>query len=132
MEFDHTDGVQLVEVSVCDAVWSTWRRYCDAVGVTMGRGNAGLVDHELGTVFSKDRDDRAVLGAELERKFVARTKDLDARERRLDERDQSLRASERRLRARTNPLEPSVGVKVGRNEPCPWGSGFKHKRCRGR
>ena len=37
-EFDHTDGVQLVKVSVCDAVWSTWRRYCNAVGGHDGTG----------------------------------------------------------------------------------------------
>ena len=37
-ELDHTEGVQLVKVPVSDAVWSTWRRYCDAIGVTMGQG----------------------------------------------------------------------------------------------
>ncbi len=32
-----------------------------------------------------------------------------------------------------NPLEPvTVEKKVGRNEPCPCGSGKKHKKCCGR
>ena len=30
-EFDDSGGVQLVKVPVSDAVWSTWKRYCDAV-----------------------------------------------------------------------------------------------------
>jgi preprotein translocase subunit SecA len=64
---------------------------------------------------------------------VDRAEKLEARERRLAERERSLRASERRLRARTTPLGSSVdqNVKVGRNEPCPCGSGFKYKRCHG-
>jgi hypothetical protein len=37
-ELGHTEGVQLVKVPVSDAVWSTWRRYCEAVGVRRGGG----------------------------------------------------------------------------------------------
>jgi hypothetical protein len=42
-----------------------------------------------------------------------------------------LRASERRMRARATPFALSAHVKVGRNELCPCGSGFKYKRCHG-
>jgi len=52
-EFDHADGVQLVKVPLSDAVWSTWRRYCDIVGVTMGQGIGGLIAHELVTVVGR-------------------------------------------------------------------------------
>ena len=46
-EMDHTEGVQLMNVAVSDAVWSTWRRYCEASGVSMGRGLAMLLFGEF-------------------------------------------------------------------------------------
>ena len=64
-EMDHADGVQLVKVPVSDAVWSTWRRYCDAVGISMGRGLAVLLHHELASVVDEDLD---VLGQRLEQR----------------------------------------------------------------
>ncbi|MGB5566413.1 MAG: hypothetical protein WBN93_08785, partial [Acidimicrobiia bacterium] len=42
-ELAHTGGVQALKVPVSDAVWSTWRRYCEAIGVSMGEGVAGLI-----------------------------------------------------------------------------------------
>jgi hypothetical protein len=34
---DHEESWQMVRVPVSDAMWSTWRRYCGALGVSMGR-----------------------------------------------------------------------------------------------
>jgi len=134
--FDRAEGVQLVKVPVSDAVWSTWRRYCDVVGVTMGQGVAGLVVHELGTVLGRDGDDGSVFGAEMERRLAARIKGHDVRERRLNDRERSLsafqqrlRTEERRIRAARSPLDSAS--KVGRNERCPCGSGLKYKYCHG-
>ena len=83
-ELAHTPGVQVVKVPVSDAVWSTWRRYCDAIGLTMGEGVAGLVAHELETVAGDDAHhtfaEHAVPHAE------ERTARLDAREGELDAR----------------------------------------------
>jgi hypothetical protein len=121
----------MVRVPVSEAMWSTWRRYCQALGVSMGRAVAGLVVHELGAVTDPDAGGGTVYAAEMQRWFVTRAEGLDARERRLDTRERTLRASERRLRARATPLGSPVAVKVGRNEPCPCGSGFKYKRCHG-
>ena len=126
------EAYRMVRVPVSAATWSTWRRYCAAVGMSMGRGIAGLIAHELGTVAVQDTDGGAVFAVELQRQLVERSEDLDARASRLDERERSLRASERRLRARTTPFVSSARVKVGRNEPCPCGSGFKYKHCHGR
>jgi hypothetical protein len=128
---DHNERSQMVRVPVSEAVWSMWRRYCKAKGVAMGRGVAGLIAHELGTVEGSTTGGGAVFAGELQRRLVARAEDLDVRERRLDEREASVRASERRLRARATPFASSARVKVGRNEPCPCGSGFKYKRCHG-
>ena len=91
----------------------------------------GLIVHELGTVEGSTTGGGLVFAGELQRRLVARAEDLDVRERRLDERERSLRASERRLRARATPFALSARAKVGRNEPCPCGSGFKYKRCHG-
>ncbi|MCJ7779611.1 MAG: SEC-C domain-containing protein [Acidimicrobiia bacterium] len=99
--------------------------------MTMGEGVAGLIDHEIGTLVSEDENHGAVFAPELERQLVARSEALDVRERRLDEREQSLRESERLLQARTRPLELPSKSSVGRNDPCPCGSGYKYKRCHG-
>ena len=40
----------MVKVPVSEAVWSSWRRYCDVLDVTMGQAVAGLISHELATV----------------------------------------------------------------------------------
>jgi hypothetical protein len=128
---DHSEHSQMVRVPVSEVVWSTWRRYCKALGVAMGRGVAGLIANELGTVEGSTTGGGAAFIEGLQRRLVARAENLDVRERRLDDRERSLRASERRLRARAIPLALSAHVKVGRNEPCPCGSGFKYKRCHG-
>lgn len=129
----HDEGYQMVRVPVSEAMWSAWRRYCAALGVSMGRGITALIAHELGATIGLDPDDGSAFAAKLQRQLVDRAEKLEARERRLAERERSLRASERRLRARTTPLGPSVdlNVKVAWNEPCPCGSGFKYKRCHG-
>lgn len=130
-EFGHTVVTQTVKVPLSDAMWSVWRRYCEAVGLTMGEGVAGLIDRELGTLVSEDENHGPVFAPELERQLVARSEALDIREHRLNEKERSLRASERLLRARTRPVELSGRSSFGRNEPCPCGSGLKFKRCHG-
>ena len=130
-ELGHTVATQTVKVPVSDAMWSTWRRYCTAIGLTMGEGIAGLIDYELEELVSENEPRESVFAAEVEHRLVARSEALDIRERRLDEREHSLRASERLLRARTRPLELPSRSSVGRNDPCPCGSGYKYKRCHG-
>jgi uncharacterized protein YchJ len=136
-ELDHAGGVQLAKIPLSDAVWSTWRRYCDAGQVTMGQGIAGLVVHELGTVVGRDGDEGSVFGVEFERRLAAHAEDLDTRERSLNERDRLLRASEQRFRTEeqrlleTKRFPLTSAPKVGRNDRCPCGSGLKYKHCHG-
>lgn len=130
-ELDHGEGVQLVKVPLSEAVWSTWRRYCQAAGLTMGAGIAGLITHELGALVDSSDRPGAAFGDELQRQLLARSEALDDRERRLDEREESLKSLERLLRARTRPLELPGTASIGRNDPCPCGSGLKYKRCHG-
>ena len=130
-ELGHSVATQTVKVPLSDAAWSTWRRYCQAIGLTMGEGIAGLIDQELGALVNDDGHHGVVFAADLQRRLVARSEALEIRERHLDEREQSLRASEGLLRARTRPLEIPSNSSVGRNDPCPCGSGYKYKRCHG-
>jgi len=37
-EVDHGEGLQMVKIPLSDAAWSTWHRYCDVLGLTMGTG----------------------------------------------------------------------------------------------
>ncbi len=121
---------RMVRLAVSDAVWSTWRRYCEALGVSMGRGIVDLIANELGTVVDEDLDGAAVFAAALQRRLLERSEALDARERRLSEWEQRLKAAQRRVRAIVRPHDSAAqSAKVGRNEPCPCGSGFKFKRC---
>jgi len=41
---------RMVRIPVTPAMWSTWRRYCDTVGVSMGRAIIMLIGLELRTV----------------------------------------------------------------------------------
>jgi uncharacterized protein YecA (UPF0149 family) len=67
------------------------------------------------------------------------TSRLDVRERELDDRESRLRRAEDLLREReawlrqrSTPISGAVTeARVGRNEPCPCGSGVKYKRCHG-
>lgn len=135
VELDHSGGMQAVKVPVSDAVWSTWRRYCEALGLTMGQAIAALIGHELATVV--DEAPESVF--DLESALEDRAERLDVRERELKERENQLRKTddllrelEARLRQRSAAISGAVtDVRVGRNEVCPCGSGVKYKRCHG-
>lgn len=79
-ELDHTDGVQMVKVPVSNAVWSTWRRYCEAMGLSMGEGVAGLITHELQTATGAREGSWTSLADRAERFAEKRVEQLDARE----------------------------------------------------
>jgi hypothetical protein len=98
-ELAHTGGVQAVKVPVSDAVWSTWRRYCAAVGLSMGEGVAGLIAHELETVVGAGGDAGGVFADRVARRAEERASRLDARERELDARAERLRIKEVHLAA---------------------------------
>jgi len=135
---DHEQASQPVKVPISEATWSTWRRYCDAIGIPMGHAIAALVEHELRSVV-EDVDDRPTFLADLERAIAERRHELDTRERSLDTRERSLDIREQWLSARKGVVRGDPGLRpasarptnVGRNDPCRCGSGVKHKRCHG-
>ena len=138
-ELAHTTGVQAVKVPVSDAVWSTWRRYCEAIGLSMGEGVAGLIAHELETVVGHEDGARDVFAERAARQVEERASQLDAREQKLDSRAERLQTKEAHLTAweqrirtqRTSGAPARAVTKVGRNERCPCGSGLKCKHCHG-
>ena len=134
-ELDHSGGVQMVKVPVCDALWSTWRRYCDAMGVSMGAGIAKLMVGELETVVDAEGTTAAQLADQIAEQAQERSLQLDARQRGLEAQAEGLRRKEERLRTWERTLrtpqavETRDNVKVGRNERCPCRSGLKFKHC---
>lgn len=148
-ELGYATATQAVKVPLSDAGWSTWRRYCQALGLTMGEGIAGLITHELLTSVSElGADGDPVFAGQAEERLAARELLIVSRERDIEEveerlrswavrlrsREAELRERERRILAASKPVgEPgAAGRKVGRNERCPCGSGIKYKRCHGR
>ena len=98
-ELARAAGVQAVKVPVSAAMWSTWRRYCEAVGLSMGQGVAGLIAHELETVVGDDGDASDVFAEQVARQVGKRASRFDARERELDTRADRLRKKEVHLAA---------------------------------
>ena len=83
-ELSHSNGVQAVKVPVSDAVWSTWRRYCDALGISMGIGVAGLIFDELDSVVDGGSVGEGVFATQVTARAAERTSRLDVRQRELD------------------------------------------------
>jgi hypothetical protein len=134
-ELDHGKGTQLVKVPVSDAVWSTWRRYCDLVGVSMGGAIGLLIEHELSSLDDPDLDQSVALRDRLRADLEEREQAVAEREAKVDVERRRLRASESQLEARITRHRSSTipaSVKPGHNDPCPCGSGRKYKVCHGR
>ena len=137
---------RMVRIPTTPATWSTWKRACDAAGMSMGRAIAMLIGHELAGVIAEPVDG-AGLSARLGEELVRREAQLAAREQELGRVEARLRAWEAELHRReqavhaqqrraATPAAPSIPPErspggVGRNEPCPCGSGRKYKHCHG-
>jgi len=143
------EAFQMVRVPVTAAKWLTWKRYCDAAGVSMGRAIMALIERELVGVFGESaRDEMPVFAGRAEEQLAAqeaqvaaRVREVKAAEKRLGGWGERLRLWEGELEAREQRTElasklvsrPTVAnPKVGRNDQCPCGSGLKYKRCHGR
>jgi uncharacterized protein YecA (UPF0149 family) len=134
-QMDHAEGMQLVKVPVSEAVWSTWRRYCETVGVPMGRALAVLLHQELASVVDEDLDRTGTMLGEREALVAAGEAAISSREREVATREKALAIREQRLAAQTKALAPPPMApvpKLGRNELCWCGSGKKFKYCHGR
>ena len=113
-QMDHGEGVQLVKVPVSEAVWSTWRRYCEAVGIPMGRALAVLLHQELASVVDEDLDRTGTMLGEREALVAAGEAALAVREREVATREKALAIREQRIAAQTKPSAA--------HSQCPWPS----------
>ena len=134
-QMDHGEKVQLVKVPVSEAVWSTWRRYCEAVGIPMGRALAVLLHQELASLVDEELDRTGTMLGEREARVAAGQAALTVREQELATREKAHALREQRLAAQTKPMGAPLTVPVanlGRNKLCWCGSGKKFKYCHGR
>lgn len=139
---------QMVRVPATAAKWATWKRYCDAAGISMGRAVATLIDHELVNVFGEfDVDDQPVFAGDAQQQLAAREDEIIAREHALNAAGDRIKAQAERLRlwedalrrleqqvetlARLAVRPTHADPKVGRTARCPCGSGIKYKQCHG-
>jgi hypothetical protein len=149
-ELDREETWQVVKVPASNATWSTWKRYCDVVGLSMGRAISALIDSELTSAVDDEVDARSAVFVERERQLDERSHELDNREREIERRErmhgparQPTRDELERMADEIEPRdsswvrdpsterEPDIGrfKGVGRNEKCPCGSGRKFKTC---
>jgi hypothetical protein len=96
-EMAHEEEIHLVKVPASEAVWSTWRRYCDAVGVPMGRGLAILMHQELASVVDEDLEGLAERLAEREAAIADHESELTEAQESVRGREVEVGMRERRL-----------------------------------
>ncbi len=142
------EAFRTLRVPATAAKWATWRRYCNAAGVSMGRAVAILTDREMLSVFGEHTAGEWPVFAQQvveelenrEARIEAREHKVNIDEARMRERSERLRRWEDELEAREQQAEFASKIasrhstdyaKIGRNERCPCGSGLKYKRCHG-
>ncbi len=146
--FGDDEAFRTLRVPATAAKWSTWKRYCDTVGVSMGRAVAILMDRELLSVFGEHTaGEWPMFAQQAVEELEKREARIEAREHKVDIDEARMRESGERLRRWEDELEArehqagfvsklasrhlTSGSKTGRNERCPCGSGLKYKRCHG-
>lgn len=122
-----------VRVPATAAKWSTRRRHCESVGISMGRAVTLLIDRELIAVFGDLNGDGRPVFEERARErlkirevaIAARQREVDAEEERMRGWDELLRRWEDALEAREQraalvskcpPRDSTIRAKNGRNE----------------
>jgi hypothetical protein len=136
----------MVRIPVSPAKWSTWKRYCAAAGISMGRAIAALIDRELASVAESAGDDSPLLEQRLREQLAGREAEVANREQAVAVAEERQRVGGERLRrweAELQTLAERVQLaskwaaqrdatpKLGRNDRCPCESGLKYKHCHG-
>jgi hypothetical protein len=144
------EGSQPSRLPISPATWSAWNRYCDVVGIPMGRAIVAMIKLELASIVDEELESESAVIAERKRLLDERAKELDDREREVERREKRLEPRRRlttaeleRMADQIEPKEPgwtmasSASIEpdpahfkgVGRNDICPCGSGTKFKSC---
>jgi len=138
---------RMARIPTTPAMWATWRRYCETAGMSMGRAITILIGHELAGVVDDERAGVSGVAPRISEELAGREAEVTRREHELQAVEARLRGWEANLHRRERAVEArerraaSTAVapilpeqswdRVGRNEPCPCGSGRKYKRCHG-
>jgi len=142
------EALRTLRVPATAAMWSTWKRYCDAAGISMGRAVAMLMDRELLSVFREHTaGEWPVFAQQAAQELESREAKIEVREHKVETDEARMRELGERLRRWQGELEvrelraefsskiasrhSTDRAKIGRNERCPCGSGLKYKRCHG-
>ncbi len=73
---------QMVRVPATAAMWATWKRYCNAAGMSMGRAIMLLIERELLSVFGESTGDEVpILAGRAQEELAAREAQIGARAR---------------------------------------------------
>jgi len=92
------EALRTVRVPATGAKWSTWKRYCDSAGVSMGRAVAMLIDGELLSVFGEHT------GGEWPAFAQRAAEELDSREAKIEARENKIDTDEALMRERSERL----------------------------
>ena len=146
-ELDREDQFQMVRVPISPVKWSTWKRYCGAAAISMGRAIVALINRELASVAETSREDSPVFAQRVREQLARREAEVAIRERAVSAAEERQRGTSERLRRREAELQTLAqrvelasklaaqrrddGPRIGRNERCPCGSGLKYKYCHG-
>ena len=85
------EAYRTLRVPATGAKWSTWKRYCDSVGVSMGRAVAMLVDRELVGVFGDVTvEEPSVFAQRAAEELAIREVKIAIREREVDTDEQRM------------------------------------------
>lgn len=102
---------RVARVPVTASKWSTWKRYCDATGISMGRAILTLIDRELISVFGDQTGNRpSVFAEQAEEKLASRQIEITRREQAVAATEGRLRRWSGHLRSQEDELE---GTKKG-------------------
>ena len=75
------EAYRMVRVPVTASKWSTWRRYCESAGVSMGRAIVALIDREVVSVFDDHTGDYLpVLAEQADEELTRRQEQVARRE----------------------------------------------------
>jgi len=127
------EAYRMVRVPVMASKWSTWKRYCESAGVSMGRAVVALIDRELVSVFGDHTGDYLpVLAEQAEEELTRRQEQVAGREAKAAGVEERLRGWNEHLRRWQGELETrerrvefaakmsarpgEAATKVGRNE----------------
>lgn len=118
---------RMVRVPTTASKWSTWKRYCDSAGISMGRAIVTLIDRELVSVFGEHiGDNPQVFAEQVAEELVRRQEQLARREEKataVEERlgawNAHLRSWEVDLQTRERRVKFAARVPAQPREPAP-------------